>query len=98
MFLYCYYVSATQIFTSSTLLNYLRELTDLLLNLPSYQDINKLYNGGKNDFFHSPDCDYYKLRYLKRYRFPPVRPKEKCECDTCEVSVYRIQNYSIETG
>lgn len=78
-------------------MKYMTEITNLLLALPSYQEINKLYNGGKNDFFHSPDCDYYKLRYLKRYRFPPVRPKEKCECDTCEVRCFCIRNNSVET-
>ena len=64
---------------------YMKDISSLLFRLPAYKELNQLYAGGKRNYFSSPDVDYYKLQYLKRYRFPRVNPKERCDCDACEV-------------
>ena len=59
----------------------------MLFRLPAYKELNELYAGGKKSYFSSPDMDYYRLQYLKRYRFSHIQPKEKCNCDACEVRI-----------
>lgn len=63
----------------------MEDLLHMSFQLPPYQELNDIYNGKRKAGFSSPDIDYYRLQYLKRYRFSIVKPKEKCECDTCEV-------------
>ena len=66
----------------------MEDLLHMSFQLPPYQELNDIYNGKRKAGFSSPDVDYYRLQYLKRYRFSIVKPKEKCECDTCEVSSF----------
>lgn len=85
--------SAQTLFTSESILQYMEEVNNLLYKIPAYQELNQLYAGGKRNSFSSPDIDYYKLQYLKRYRFSTVHPKEQCECDTCEVNKMKRWQY-----
>lgn len=74
----------------------MEDLLHMSFQLPPYQELNDIYNGKRKAGFSSPDIDYYRLQYLKRYRFSIVKPKEKCECDTCEVSSFYFLFIHVE--
>ena len=75
----------------------MKEVLSLLFQTPAYQELNKLYEGGKSNCFNSPDVDYYRLQYLKRYRFSTFDGQSNCECFTCEVRCLIFNNNEIET-
>ena len=87
---------AVTLFNSNSILNYMEDLLHMSFQLPPYQELNNIYNGKRKAGFSSPDVDYYRLQYLKRYRFSIVKPKEKCECDTCEVSSFYFLFIHVE--
>ena len=84
-------------FHPSTLRTYMTEVTSLLFQTPAYQELNKLYEGGQSNSFNSPDVDYYRLQFLKRYRFSTFDGQNNCECFTCEVRFLDFYNHEIET-
>ena len=47
----------------------MEDLLHMSFQLPPYQELNDIYNGKRKAGFSSPDIDYYRLQYLKRYRF-----------------------------
>ena len=83
-------IRGRQLFTSSFLLAYLNDACMMMQRLPVTQEMKDVVEGRLTGWMHNPGQDYYRLQYMRRYRFRQVKRSSPCECATCKKKKWLI--------
>ena len=73
-----------QLFNTSFMLAYLNDACMMMQQLPVIQSMKEVLEGRATGWMGKPGSDFYRLQYMRRYRFSQVKRSSPCECASCK--------------